>query len=147
MLGHSVGEYAAAASAGVFSIEDGLKLIAQRGRLVQEQAPAGQMVSVAAEAAKIEPLLENYADRVSLAAHNGPQSTVVSGEPAAIAEIEARCAEEGLQCQRLAVSHAFHSPLMAPLAPRLPRNSPAGGLPRAADRAALEPDGPVGARR
>ena len=109
MLGHSVGEYAAACLAGVFSLEDGLRLIATRGRLMQE-LPRGAMLAVhrGPEAAG-----ELLSSGLALAAVNGPALSVVAGPVAAIEELERRLAAAGESCRRLRTSHAFHSPAMA----------------------------------
>jgi len=116
VIGHSVGEYIAACIAGVFSLEDGLRLIAARGKLMQQLPSGGEMVAVMAAAADVESLIPpEYADRVSLAAFNGPQSVVISGDGAAIAHICHTLAEQGIKTKNLEVSHAFHSPLMTPM--------------------------------
>ena len=105
LIGHSLGEYVAATIAGVFSLEDALKLVAVRGRLMQE-LPPGAMLAV--------PLSEQQAEQylspeVSLAAVNGPSMCVLSGSPEAIAQIEAALAQENVNPVRLHVSVAFHS--------------------------------------
>ncbi|MEM6793888.1 MAG: SDR family NAD(P)-dependent oxidoreductase, partial [Acidobacteriota bacterium] len=110
MLGHSVGEYAAACLAGVFSFEEGLALVAERGRLTQEQ-PRGVMLAVAlgeAEARRVP--------GVTLATINGPRSTVVAGGEDAVRDAEIALAQRGVACRRLATSHAFHSPLLEGMA-------------------------------
>jgi acyl transferase domain-containing protein/acyl carrier protein len=108
MIGHSVGEYAAACLAGVFSPEDALRLVAARGRLMQE-APEGAMLSVRLEEPAARDLLGG---KLSLAAVNGPTSCVVSGPHDAIVELEERLTEEGVGQRRLHTSHAFHSGMM-----------------------------------
>ncbi|MFB1483789.1 type I polyketide synthase [Corallococcus sp. RDP092CA] len=115
VMGHSVGEYAAACLAGVFSLEDGLKLIAARGRLMQALPRDGAMVSVAASVQRVLPALRDVADRVSLAAINGPDSTVLSGDARAMRQVVAALQAEGVRVAPLNVSHAFHSPLMEPM--------------------------------
>ena len=115
VMGHSVGEYVAAGVAGVFSLEEGLKLIAARGRLMQALPSGGQMVSVKASAQAVAPFLQPYAEHVSLAAVNGPQATVISGTADAIQAICETLAAQGIQSKKLTVSHAFHSPLMQPI--------------------------------
>ncbi|MCB9419418.1 MAG: amino acid adenylation domain-containing protein [Ardenticatenaceae bacterium] len=110
MIGHSVGEYVAACLAGVFSLEDALKVIASRGRLVSE-LPSGAMLSVRRPAADIEPLLSG---QMSLAASNSPKLCVVSGPDDEIAELENRLKADGFACKHLHTSHAFHSPMMEP---------------------------------
>lgn len=111
LMGHSVGEYVAACIAGVFSLEDGLKLIATRARLMQ-QLPQGKMVAVAASPSQLQNFLLPYHQQVAIAAINAPNNTVISGEPAAIEEIIAVLASQNIQTTPLSVSHAFHSPMM-----------------------------------
>ncbi len=116
MLGHSIGEYVAAAIAGVLTLEDALALVAARGRLMQELPPGG-MTTVSLPAAEVEPLLANHRD-VSLAASNAPNRSVVAGPFAAIEALEADLGGRGVAFRRLHTSHAFHSPMMEPaLAP------------------------------
>ena len=111
VLGHSVGEYAAAVLAGVFSLEDGARLIAARGRLMTELVSPGDMIAVFAAASKVKPLL-SAGEQVAIAAENGPEDTVISGEPEAVAAVVAQLKEKGIRTRSLAVSHAFHSPMM-----------------------------------
>ncbi len=115
VLGHSVGEYVAACVAGVFSLEDGLKLIAARGRLMNERTEPGSMLAVFASPDEVKPYVERNAGQVSIAAMNGPLSTVLSGATPAIDAIEAELTAAKVTAQRLTVSHAFHSPLMEPM--------------------------------
>jgi myxalamid-type polyketide synthase MxaB len=115
VLGHSVGEYAAACVANVFDVEDGLRLIAARGRLMQALPRNGVMVAIHAGDDVVSPVLAPYLDRVSLAAINGPHDVVLSGEEAAVETIVAKLKADGIAAQRLVVSHAFHSPLMDPM--------------------------------
>jgi malonyl CoA-acyl carrier protein transacylase len=114
VMGHSVGEYVAACVAGVFSLEDGLKLIAERGRLMQSLPSDGEMVVVFTNEARVAAAIQPYR-QVAIAAINGPNCIVVSGQrrevEAAIAPLQA----EGIKTQPLKVSHAFHSPLMQPM--------------------------------
>jgi acyl transferase domain-containing protein len=115
VMGHSVGEYVAATIAGVFSLADGLKLIAERGRQMQALPHGGSMAAVFAEEARVAAAIAPYADEVSIAAINGPTNVVISGAGTAVAAILTTFKEEGVRARELVVSHAFHSPLMAPM--------------------------------
>jgi malonyl CoA-acyl carrier protein transacylase len=115
VMGHSVGEYAAAAVAGVFSMEDGIRLIAARGRLMQALPQDGDMAAVLASREQVEPHVRERASEVSLAAVNGPASVVVSGTKPGVAAVTEALAASRVRSQKLTVSHAFHSPLMEPM--------------------------------
>ncbi|MDJ0797465.1 MAG: SDR family oxidoreductase [Calothrix sp. MO_167.B12] len=115
VMGHSIGEYVAACVAGVFSLEDGLKLIAQRGRLMQSLPQDGEMLALLASVAEAAQAIKPYSQDVSLAAINGPQSVVISGRKSAIKAIETHLTAKGIKTKKLTVSHAFHSPLMSPI--------------------------------
>ncbi len=115
VMGHSVGEYVAACIAGVFSLEDGLKLIAQRGRLMQALPQEGEMVAVFADEGKVLPAIRPYAQEVSIAAINGPESVVISGQRECVQAVLEALEAEGVKTKKLNVSHAFHSPLMEPM--------------------------------
>ena len=115
VMGHSVGEYLAATVAGVFSLEDALKLIATRGRLMQQLPESGEMVSVLASESQVRLAIAPYSSEVALAAINGPESIVISGAGVAISEICTNLELQGIKTKRLQVSHAFHSPLMEPM--------------------------------
>jgi malonyl CoA-acyl carrier protein transacylase len=115
VMGHSVGEYVAACVAGVFSLEDGLKLIAERARLMQALPQNGEMVSVIADEARVRAAIEPYTQKVSIAAINGPESIVFSGERQTVQTIVTTLQSIGIKTKNLQVSHAFHSPLMEPM--------------------------------
>jgi acyl transferase domain-containing protein len=115
VMGHSMGEYGAACRAGVFSLEDGLKLAATRGRLVQSLPRNGEMAAVLGREDRVREGLAGLEDRVSIAAVNGPENTVISGERAAVGEAVARFTAAGLTVKPLKISHAFHSPLLNPI--------------------------------
>ena len=152
VLGHSVGEYVAACVAGVFTFEDGLRLIAERARLMQALPAGGAMAAVFASEAQIAPRLVGLEDRLTLAAVNAPNETVVSGTAEAVDRLLAELAAEHIEARRLNVSHAFHSPLLDPMleplasyaasiacaAPRIPLISNVSGAVFAADE---KPDG------
>ncbi|MFF0854600.1 SDR family NAD(P)-dependent oxidoreductase [Streptomyces sp. NPDC003280] len=112
LIGHSIGEVVAAAVAGLFTLPDAVKLVAARARLMQAVRAEGGMAAVAAPAEEVAPLLEGR-DDLALAAVNAPDQTVVSGATAALDEVTAVLAGRGFKVDRLKVSHAFHSPLMA----------------------------------
>jgi len=115
VLGHSVGEYVAACMAGVFSLEDGLKLIAARGRLMQALPHNGAMAAVFAEESLITSAIGSYGSEISVAAINGPQLTVISGLLDSVDKVCQSLTSQGMRVARLNVSHAFHSPLMEPV--------------------------------
>ena len=113
VMGHSVGEFAAAATSGLFSFEDGLRLIAERGRLMQELPAGGSMLAVMCSESKAA----LYAEGLSVAAINGPESVVLSGKSTEIERAQRQLKAAGIHNELLRVSHAFHSALMEPMLP------------------------------
>jgi acyl transferase domain-containing protein/acyl carrier protein len=117
MLGHSLGEYVAACLAGVLSLPDALRVVAERGKMMQRVDP-GTMLALPLP----QPSVRGYlGDRVSLAAVNGPASCVVSGPVDAMEELAAKLAADGVAFQQLRTSHAYHSATMRPVAEELVR--------------------------
>ena len=113
VLGHSVGQYAAACVAGVFSLEDGARLMAERGRMFGSLPEGGRMVAVFTDAKHVEEIAGEF-PRVSVGAYNGP-NTVLSGPGEDLEQIVARFGDEGIRCTWLETSHAFHSELLDPV--------------------------------
>ncbi|MFI0424910.1 SDR family NAD(P)-dependent oxidoreductase [Spongiactinospora sp. 9N601] len=130
VVGHSQGEIAAACVAGALSPADAARVVALRSRLIREELSGrGGMASVALPAAETGELLARWTGRLSVAAVNSPSSTVVAGDPDALAELLAECAARDIRAQRIAVDYASHSPhvdaiegelrrLLAPIEPR-----------------------------
>ena len=115
VMGHSVGEYAAACLAGVFTLEDAIKLIAARGRLMVQHCEPGDMAVFMTTPESIATTVERFSERVSIAAENGPTNVVISGEPDAIKTIMSEQKALGVRSVLLDVSHAFHSVMMKPM--------------------------------
>ncbi|HEY2418788.1 MAG TPA: type I polyketide synthase, partial [Steroidobacteraceae bacterium] len=112
LLGHSIGELAAAHVAGVWSLRDACRVVAARGRLMQALPQGGAMVALEASEAEVLPLL---VDGVEIAGLNGPRSTVISGDEAAVLALAEQFKGNGRRTNRLQVSHAFHSKRMEPM--------------------------------
>jgi acyl transferase domain-containing protein len=116
MIGHSIGEYVAACLAGVFSLEDALKMVVLRGKLMQ-QVPGGSMLSVSLAEEELKPLLSSN-KKISLAAVNSPNHCVVSGPHKAVEAFARLLNQRGYQNKPLHTSHAFHSQMMEPVLDR-----------------------------
>jgi len=129
VIGHSVGELAAACVAGALPLDDALRLVAERGRLMQSLPAGGAMAAISGEAdrvtAEVTEAIEasaatggSAAGTVAIAAVNAPGQVVVSGAAEEVARLCDQLAARGLRCQPLTVSHAFHSPLVDPVLDR-----------------------------
>ncbi|MEO3928558.1 amino acid adenylation domain-containing protein [Micromonosporaceae bacterium B7E4] len=117
VLGHSVGEYVAACVAGAVSLEDGLRMVAERGRLVHEAELDGLMLAVFAPVEEVLPALEPLRGRVSLAAVNGPRHVVVSGDRGAVLELRAMFEARDVPLREVPTDFPSHSPLVEPILP------------------------------
>lgn len=116
LVGHGLGEYAAACHAGVFSLEDATGLVAARARLIDSLPDDGRMIAVMADHERTAELIAPFAGDVWIAAHNGPRQTVVSGRAEAISLLVARLAEDGVRTRPLHGERALYSPLIEPAA-------------------------------
>ena len=114
VLGHSIGEYAAAYVAGVFPLDAGMTLVAERARLMASLPAGGRMAAVMADPDRLTAAIAPYA-RVAIAAINAPNSTVLSGDGVELQRVLDALAQDGIVSRSLTVSHAFHSPLMDPV--------------------------------
>ena len=115
LMGHSLGEYVAAFVAGIFTLEEGLKLVTRRAQLMAVTTGAGEMVSIAAGEEAVREWIAAFQQDISIASVNGPNQTVISGLGSAVREVLPKLESRGIPFQHLRVSHAFHSPLMDPL--------------------------------
>lgn len=115
LLGHSVGEIAAACFAGAMPLEDGLHLIAERGRLIQSLPAGGAMAAVFADRNTAASVLSKYNGSLVIAAANGPELQTISGTSESLAEALAEFSAQGVRAKAMNVSHAFHSPLLEPI--------------------------------
>jgi epothilone polyketide synthase D len=115
VMGHSIGEIAAACVAGVMGVEDGARMVVARGRLMQALPTGGAMVAVEAEEGEVAAAVLPYQHSVSVAAVNAPRSVVISGGEIEVLGIASGFAARGVRITRLTVSHAFHSPRMEPM--------------------------------
>ena len=117
VIGHSIGEVAAACLAGVLTAEEGFALLSERGRLMDQLCAEGAMLAVQTAIDKHE--LQTAFPELTVAAENSPRQFVLSGPKRAIGEAESNFIARGIACRRLMVKHAFHSQLMAPVIPPL----------------------------
>ncbi|MBW4431898.1 MAG: acyltransferase domain-containing protein [Pelatocladus maniniholoensis HA4357-MV3] len=117
MIGHSIGEYVAATIAGVFSLEDALKIVAKRGQLMQ-QVPPGSMLAIRLPEKDVQLLVsgnELYRESLQIAVINSSSSCVVSGTNEAVATLQKQLSSIEVECRQLHTSHAFHSVMMEPI--------------------------------
>jgi myxalamid-type polyketide synthase MxaE and MxaD len=131
VVGHSVGEIAAAWAAGVFPLDEAARIVALRGRTMQPAQGRGKMAAVELPEAEAAAALAGYEDRVCVAAVNSPAASVLAGEPAALEAVLDRLRGQGVTCRMLRVEYAFHSPQMEPYDAELER-ALAGLAPREA---------------
>ncbi|MGE0158273.1 MAG: type I polyketide synthase [Gemmatimonadales bacterium] len=115
MVGHSLGEYAAACVAGVFSLKDGLRLVAARGRLTHELPADGAMAAVFAPEEVVDAEVRRATGPLSIAAYNGPEHCVISGARTSVQAALANLEQAGVRVKPLRVPHAAHSPLIEPI--------------------------------
>ncbi|MFQ4144539.1 type I polyketide synthase [Chlorogloeopsis sp. ULAP02] len=122
VVGHSLGEVAAAHVAGVFSLKDAMQIVFHRSRLMQQGSGQGRMAVVSLSVEKLESLLPEYVDRLSVAAINSPNSIVLSGETTVLQEVTRSLEQRQVFCKLLRVNNAFHSPQMEPYQDELARS-------------------------
>lgn len=114
VMGHSVGEFAAAYAAGVIDLESGLKLTCARGKLMESLCQKGAMLALRTDVGRAEAIISGY-DLLSVATHNSPGNTVIAGDATQLDELKSKLAAENIEFTALDVEHGFHSPLMAPM--------------------------------
>ncbi|MCR5730422.1 MAG: SDR family NAD(P)-dependent oxidoreductase, partial [Ruminococcus sp.] len=115
VMGHSIGEYAAAVVSGVMSLEDAVMAVAIRGRLMDSAPGHGSMGTLFASEETVNELIAPYADKVSIATRNAEANFVISGEAEAVEAILQEAESKKIETRRLVVSHGFHSQLMSPI--------------------------------
>lgn len=115
VMGHSLGEYVAATVAGLLPLEEALRLVARRGRLMQSLPAGGAMAAVFAPRDRVQAAAARHPSDLAIAALNGPENVVLSGSASSLDPVLEALATEGIGSRRLVVSHAFHSPLMEPI--------------------------------
>ncbi|MGC0421376.1 SDR family NAD(P)-dependent oxidoreductase [Embleya sp. AB8] len=115
LIGHSIGEVTAAHLAGVLSLPDAATLVTARARLMQTAPTGGAMIAIDSTPSGLAELLAGHEDSVSIAAHNGPRATVISGDQAICRQLAEQARAAGHRTKELTVSHAFHSPHMDPV--------------------------------
>ena len=122
IVGHSTGEAAAFYEAGVYTLEDAVKVIVNRSRLQHTVSGTGKMVAVGLSASEVEPLLAPYGDKISIAAINSPNSVAIAGDEAALREFIKPLQQQGIFCKFLQVQIPFHSAYMEPIKEELLRS-------------------------
>ncbi len=115
VLGHSIGEITAACVAGVLSLEDAIKLVAERGRLMGSLPEGGAMAAIFADETAVTAAIADCQNQVSIAGLNGPSNVVISGVATAVHTVASQFEAKDVKVRHLTVSHAFHSPLMDPI--------------------------------
>jgi acyl transferase domain-containing protein/NADPH:quinone reductase-like Zn-dependent oxidoreductase len=121
IIGHSAGEVAAAHVAGVLELEEAVRVVVHRGRLMESATGQGKMAAVRLPAAQVTERIAKFGDTISIAAINSPESTVISGNSQAVDQLTAELLREGVGCRILPVDYAFHSQQMDPYRAQLPQ--------------------------